>query len=45
MTDADQKECKESVIEILPRVDRTVEKATTDPGSQLGYAKEGLHVR
>jgi len=27
------------------RVDRTVEKATTDPSSQLGYAKEGLYVR
>merc|ERR1712156_796685 len=27
------------------RVERTVEQATTDPGSQLGYAKEGLYVR
>merc|ERR1712213_287145 len=27
------------------RVGRTVEQATTDPGSQLGYAKEGLYVR
>ena len=32
-------------IEIFLRVARTVEKATTDPGSQLGYAKEGLYVR
>merc|ERR1712013_357996 len=27
------------------RVERTVEQATTDPGSQLGYAQEGLYVR
>ena len=29
----------------MVRVGRTVEQATTDPGSQLGYAKEGLYVR
>merc|ERR1712172_383676 len=27
------------------RVTRTVEQATTDPASQLGYVKEGLYVR
>merc|ERR1712012_526787 len=27
------------------RVERTVEQATTDPASQLGYAKGGLYVR